>query len=87
MSDGSDDNKDGHSFVKEEFNALLDEIKEEVTNNQRKELFKMAELLSSLGVQVDLCQIEVKQKKKEFGIVITASQLRKLKKILLAKVI
>jgi hypothetical protein len=47
----------------------------------------MAELLSSLGVQVDLCQIEVKQKKKEFGIVITASQLRKLKKILLAKVI
>lgn len=85
MPDGSDDSKVGHDSLKDELNALFDEIKEEVTGNQRKELFRMAEMLSSIDIRVELCQIDTK-KGKQFGVVIPISQFKELRKVLLSNI-
>jgi hypothetical protein len=82
MPNESDDSENEYSSL-DELKELIDEIKEEITGNQRKELFKMSEFFSSFGIRTEVCRMPLSSDKTEFAIVIPISQFKALRKVIL----
>ena len=86
MSDESDDIEVGHNSL-DELKVLLDELSDEVSAGNRKQLFKMAEFLLALDVKSEICQVRTSKGTYEYGIVIPIKQINKLRKALVGKAI
>ena len=86
MSDESDDIEVGDNSL-DELKVLLDELSDEISAGNRKQLFKMAEFLLALDVKSEICQVRTSKDTYEYGIVIPIKQINKLRKALVGKAI
>jgi hypothetical protein len=65
-----------------ELKELLDELSNELSQNDRQKIFKMAEFMLALDVRTEACQIQMSNGKSQLGLVITIDQFNNLRKAL-----
>jgi hypothetical protein len=81
MSNQSNDNEVGQNPL-DELRELLSELSDELSQNERQKIFKMAEFLLALDVRTEACQIQMSSGKSMLGLVITIDQFNNLRKAL-----
>jgi hypothetical protein len=68
-----------------ELKELLDELSNELSQNDRQKIFKMAEFMLALDVRTEACQIQMSGGRTLLGLVITVDQFSNLRKALVQK--
>jgi uncharacterized coiled-coil protein SlyX len=82
MSDESTDLQNGNDSLSE-LKQIIEELNEEVTEQKRNNIFKMAEFLFALDIKVEACQIEMSDGSNDLGLVVPMNQFNNLRKALL----
>lgn len=81
MSDKSDDTQVGKDTLAE-LKELLSELSDELSQNDRQKIFRMAEFLLALDVRTEACQVQMSGGRSLLGLVITIDQFKNLRKAL-----
>ena len=84
MSNESNDPEIGDNPLSE-LKELLDELSNELSQNDRQKIFKMAEFMLALDVRTEACQIQMSGGRTLLGLVITVDQFSNLRKALVQK--
>ena len=86
MSHGTDGSKEQSDSTLTQLKQLLDELNDDLKGSQKKELFKMAELLLSMNVRSEACVITNHSGKTEFGLVIPISQFKEFRRLIVSTI-
>jgi len=80
----SNDNEVGSNPL-DELRELLTELSDELSQNDRQKIFKMAEFLLALNIRTEACQVQMAAGRTMLGLVITVDQFNNLRKALVQK--